>query len=166
MLAQGIYPERLKFSLIKPVYKSGDKSSPSDYRPISLLPGFSKIFETVIYKRLFDHFNNNAILNGHQYGFRSEVSMENASYIFFFSSTTLYDFWFAQLFLSIVSSPGPSVSNFPLPCFLDRSSRRPPIFFPGWSIVSTFHVAKYIFSFLFLCTRFGRLLFSCPAFHN
>jgi len=48
MLAQGIYPERLKFSLIKPIYKSGAKSSPSNYRPISLLPAFSKIFEKVI----------------------------------------------------------------------------------------------------------------------
>jgi len=44
MLAQGIYPERLKFSLIKPIYKSGNKSSPSNHRPISLLPVFSKIF--------------------------------------------------------------------------------------------------------------------------
>ena len=60
MLAQSIYPERLKFSLIKPSYKSGDRS-PSNYRPISLLPEFSKTFEKVIYKRLFDHFNNNAI---------------------------------------------------------------------------------------------------------
>ena len=34
MLAQGIYHERLKFSLIKPIYKSTDKSSPSNYRPI------------------------------------------------------------------------------------------------------------------------------------
>jgi hypothetical protein len=50
MLAHGMYPERLKFSLIKPIYKSGDKSSPSNYRPISLLPVFSKIFEKVIYK--------------------------------------------------------------------------------------------------------------------
>ena len=81
MLAQGNYPERLKFSLIKPIYTSGDKSSPSNYRPISLLPAFSKIFEKVIYKRLFDHLNNNAILNEHQYGFRSEVSTENASHI-------------------------------------------------------------------------------------
>jgi hypothetical protein len=47
MLAQGSYLERLKFSLIKPFYKSGDKSSPSNYRPISLLLAFSKIFETV-----------------------------------------------------------------------------------------------------------------------
>jgi len=44
MLAQVIYPERLKFSLIRPIYKSGDKSSPSNYRPISLLLAFSKIF--------------------------------------------------------------------------------------------------------------------------
>jgi hypothetical protein len=69
MLAQGVYPERLKFSLIKPVYKSGDKSSSSNYRPISLLPVFSKIFEKVIYKRLFDHLNSNVILNEHQYDF-------------------------------------------------------------------------------------------------
>ena len=81
MLAQGIYPERLKFSLIKPIYKNGDKSSPSNYIPISLLPAFSKIFEKVIYKRLFDHLNNNVILNEHQYGFWSEVSTESASYI-------------------------------------------------------------------------------------
>ena len=81
LFAQGIYPERLKFSLIKPIYKSGDKSSPLNYRPISLLSTFSKIFEKVIYKRLFDHLNNNAILNEHQYGFLSEMSTENASHM-------------------------------------------------------------------------------------
>ena len=69
MLPQGIYPERLKFSLIKPLYKSGDKSSPSNYRPMSLLPVFSKIFEKVIYKRLFGYLNSNVILCEHQYGF-------------------------------------------------------------------------------------------------
>jgi hypothetical protein len=45
------------------------------------LPAFSKIFEKVIYNRLFDHFNNNAILNKHKYGFRRAVSIENVSYI-------------------------------------------------------------------------------------
>jgi len=69
MLAQGIYPERLKFSLIKPIYKSGDKSSPSNYRPISLLPVLSKIFEKVIYNRLFDNLHSNVILNERQHGF-------------------------------------------------------------------------------------------------
>ena len=71
MLAQGNYPERLKFSLIKPIYKSGDKSSPYNYRPISLLPAFSKIFEKV----------NNAILDEHQFRFRSGVNRKCFSYI-------------------------------------------------------------------------------------
>ena len=62
MLAQVIYPERWKFSLIKPIYKSGDKSSPSNYRPISLLAVFSKIFEKVLYNRLIDHLHSNVIL--------------------------------------------------------------------------------------------------------
>jgi hypothetical protein len=69
MLAQGIFPEKLKFPLIKPINKSGDKSSSSNYRPISLLPVFSKNFEKVIYQRLIDHLNNNVVLNEHQYGF-------------------------------------------------------------------------------------------------
>jgi len=81
MLAHRIYPERLKLSLIKPIYKVGDKSSPSNYRIISLLPVFSKMLKKVIYKRLFDHLNNNVILNEYQYGFWSKVSTENASYI-------------------------------------------------------------------------------------
>ena len=69
MLAQGIHPERLKFSLLKPIYNSGDKSSPSNYRPISLLPVISKIFEEVICNRLFDKLHSNVILNEHQHGF-------------------------------------------------------------------------------------------------
>ena len=80
MLAQGIYPEKLKFSLIKPIYKSGDKSSPSNCRPISLLPVFSVIFEKVLYNRLIDLLRS-VILNEHQYGFQSEKSTENASYV-------------------------------------------------------------------------------------
>ena len=74
MLAHVIYPERLKFSLIKPIYESGDKSSSSNFRPISLLPAFSKIFEKVIHKRLLDNLKNYVTFNEHQYGFRSDVS--------------------------------------------------------------------------------------------
>jgi hypothetical protein len=80
MLTQGTFPERLKFSLIKPNYKGGNKSSPSNYRPISLLPVFSKIFEMVINQRLTTHLISQAILNEHQYGFRSGKSTQNASF--------------------------------------------------------------------------------------
>ena len=55
------------------------------------MPVFSKIFEKVIFKRLFDKLNNNVILNEHQYGFRSEVSTENASYILLSEILTALD---------------------------------------------------------------------------
>ena len=77
MLVHGIYPERPKFSLIKPIYKSGDKCSPANYRPV-----FSKIFKKVIYKRLFDNLNSNVTLNKHQCGFRSGV---NRKYFLYFT---------------------------------------------------------------------------------
>jgi len=80
MLDQGSYPARLNFSLIRPIYKGGDRSAASNYRPISLLPVFSQILEKAIYNRLLDHLNKNAILNEYQYGFRSEMSTENASH--------------------------------------------------------------------------------------
>jgi hypothetical protein len=52
ILSTGIFPDRLKFVEVKPVYKKGDKTDLSNYRPISLLKSFYKIIEKIIYKRL------------------------------------------------------------------------------------------------------------------
>ena len=41
----GIFPEQLKYSIIKPLYKKGDKTDPSNYRPLSMLTSFSKVLE-------------------------------------------------------------------------------------------------------------------------
>jgi len=62
MLSTGIFPTRLKYSHINPVFKKGNKTEISNYRPISLLTSFSKVFEKVIYKRLYCHINTNNIL--------------------------------------------------------------------------------------------------------
>jgi fructose-1,6-bisphosphatase/inositol monophosphatase family enzyme len=62
MLFSGIFPARVKYSQVKPIYKKGDQNDVSNNRPISLLTSFSKIFEKVIYNRLYKHINNNQIL--------------------------------------------------------------------------------------------------------
>jgi len=76
----GIFPMRLKYSQIFPVYKKGDKHEPKDYRPISLLTSFSKIFEKVIFNRLYNHVMGYKILAKEQYGFRNNYSTDKAIY--------------------------------------------------------------------------------------
>jgi len=68
-LAQGIFPDQLKYSIIKPIYKNQDKSQISNYRPVSLLMGFSKIMEIGISRRLKQHLGICNILTSEQYGF-------------------------------------------------------------------------------------------------
>jgi hypothetical protein len=77
-MAAGVFPEGLKYSKVKPLYKKGEKSCISNYRPISLLPAFSKIFEKVMYKRVSDFLNFNNILAGEQFGFRKNLSTNKA----------------------------------------------------------------------------------------
>jgi hypothetical protein len=72
IFSSGIFPERLKYAVIKPVLKSGDRSNVSNYGPISLLPAFSKVFKKVLYVRMYQHLNNNNILVDEQFGFRTK----------------------------------------------------------------------------------------------
>jgi len=78
IISSGIFPDRLKFSIVKPVYKKGDKRNCTNYRPISLLTSFSKVFEKAIYGRLTEHLVNNKLLAENQYGFRKGLTTENA----------------------------------------------------------------------------------------
>ena len=51
----GILPEKLKLAKVTPAFKKGSTQDKDNYRPISVLSVFSKIFEKVIYKRLYAH---------------------------------------------------------------------------------------------------------------
>ena len=73
-LITGIYPDQLKVAKVCPIYKSDSKDKFSNYRPISLLPSFSKIFEKVVFDRIFCYLNSKKILNDNQYGFRKNHS--------------------------------------------------------------------------------------------
>jgi Notch-like protein len=76
----GTFPERLKYALIRPVHKKGNKLIITNYRPISLLASFSKIFEKLIFTRLYKHLTTNQILVKEQFDFRCNSSTENAAY--------------------------------------------------------------------------------------
>ena len=80
ILSTGVFSDRLKFSEVRPLYKTGDKTEFSNYRPISLLTSFSKIIEKIIFKRLYNYLNDNNILVDHQYGFRKKLSTETTIY--------------------------------------------------------------------------------------
>ena len=77
-LTTGNVPTNLKISKIIPVFKKGDPHQISNYRPISLLPCFSKILERIVYTRLFNHLNQYSLLNDCQYGFRPHYSCDLA----------------------------------------------------------------------------------------
>ena len=73
-LTNGTVPDMMKISKTIPIYKSGDEHSLNNYRPISLLPAFSKILEKLMYKRLINFLDKNKLIYKHQYGFRKKHS--------------------------------------------------------------------------------------------
>lgn len=78
----GCFPDLLKLARIKPIFKKGDKFTADNYRPISLLPCLSKVFEKIISNRLLEYLNKNHILAAEQYGFRKNRSTAAAAHTF------------------------------------------------------------------------------------
>ena len=71
-------PDRWKHSRVIPIYKSGDPSDPSNFRPISILPVISKIVERVVQRQLYYYLSANHLLSPTQHGFRPLHSTETA----------------------------------------------------------------------------------------
>ena len=70
-LQNGVFPNALKVAIVKPVFKSGDKKTFSNYRPISILPYVSKQLEKVIQMRTMEYLQDGNILNPKQFGFQN-----------------------------------------------------------------------------------------------
>jgi len=83
----GDFPDLMKNSKLIPLYKSGSASDPSNYRPISVLPIFSKVFEKLMLLQLQAFFNKHKILHNSQFGFTkgrstTDAGVELISYIY------------------------------------------------------------------------------------
>jgi hypothetical protein len=80
IISTGIFPERLKFAGVKPLYKDGNVQDFSNYRPISLLTSFSKAIEKILYKRLYHYLEQQNVFVDEQHGFRLGTSTETAAF--------------------------------------------------------------------------------------
>jgi len=72
------FPDQLKIAKVCPVLKGEASNEFSNYRPISVLPSLSKIFEKAVFNRLISFISTNDILSRYQYGFRSKFSIDMA----------------------------------------------------------------------------------------
>ena len=77
-LSQGVVPKELKIARVTPIFKAGDKQMISNYRPISVLPYFSKILEKLVKKRLTNFIENHELFYKYQFGFRGNHSTSHA----------------------------------------------------------------------------------------
>ena len=74
----GVFPDILKTAKITPLHKKDSKLDVINYRPISLLSVFSKIYEKVIYIRIYSYLTKNNLIYSKQFGFRSNYSTNHA----------------------------------------------------------------------------------------
>ena len=74
----GTFPELLKVGQISPIFKKGNPQLLDNYRPVSTLPMLSKLFEKIIYRRLYDFFISKNVISEKQFGFRRNHSTSHA----------------------------------------------------------------------------------------
>ena len=77
-MKDGIFPDDLKIGRISPIYKKDNEELLENYRPVSTLAVFGKIFEKIIYNRLYSFFQSQNTLYENQYGFRRGHSTSHA----------------------------------------------------------------------------------------
>jgi len=77
---QDIYLQNFKCVQVTPIHKSGPENVCTNYRPISALSPLNKIFEKLLYDRLYHCVECKNMLSKHQYGFRAKVSTKFAIY--------------------------------------------------------------------------------------
>lgn len=77
-MESGAFPTAWKIAVVVPIHKSGSRSDPSNYRPISLLGSISKLLERIVNRRLVKFLETQNVLTDRQFGFRQGRSTEDA----------------------------------------------------------------------------------------
>ena len=72
------FPEELKLAKVTPIFKSGKNKHLTSYRPISVLPCFSKILERIMHNRVYEHLAKNNLLFHRQFEFRNGHSTKHS----------------------------------------------------------------------------------------
>lgn len=72
------FPKILKVAKVVPIYKKGSVNDASNFRPISVVPVFAKVFEVLMNRQLSAHFELNCLYSTAQFGFRSNLSTTHA----------------------------------------------------------------------------------------
>ena len=79
-ITSSVFPNQCKVTKLKPLHKKGPALEPKNYRPISLLPLLSKLFEKIIHIQTQDYLDKNNILYKYQSGFRTNIQLTHASH--------------------------------------------------------------------------------------
>ena len=74
----GVFLEKLELAKVTPIFELGKNEHLTNYRPISVLPCFSKILERIMYNRLYEYLTKNNLLFDNQFGFRKGHSTKHA----------------------------------------------------------------------------------------
>ena len=77
-LCTGTFPSKLKCARVTPIFKSGDATEMDNYRPISVLPTLSKLFEKFVYSQIYEYLLKYNLIHQNQSGFRSKYSCQTA----------------------------------------------------------------------------------------
>ena len=81
-IRSGKFPSSWKAAKVTPIFKSGSRSLPEKYSPISVIPIVSKLLEKAAQQALKDYFEHENLLSKSQHGFRKKHSTKTASIYF------------------------------------------------------------------------------------
>ena len=73
-ISDGIHPDSLKVAEVIPIFKNGGRDRTANYRPISFIYQFNKVFEKFLYNRIYSYLIRYKLFSDYQFGFRKNSS--------------------------------------------------------------------------------------------